>query len=50
MAAPKPGDLPAGYVGLIVVAIFLLVVLTGIVHLTNAHYAGEAPAKAAATK
>jgi hypothetical protein len=48
MAAPKPGDLKAGIIGLIVAAVFLLVVLTGIVHLTNQHYANLEP-KAAAT-
>ena len=51
MAAPKPGDLSAGLAGLVVAAAFLLVILSGIVHLTNQHYAKlEAKAPAAQTK
>jgi hypothetical protein len=48
MAAPKEGDLKAGYTGLIIGAVILFVAMTGIVHFTNAHYASEAPAAAAA--
>lgn len=47
MAAPLPQDERAGYTGLIVAIIFLLVVLGGIVELTNRHYAKEKPAAAA---
>jgi hypothetical protein len=47
MAAPKVGDMTAGIAGLVVAAAFLLVILGGIVHLTNQHYAGEQPAAAA---
>ena len=49
MAAPKEGDLKAGYTGLIIGALLLFVIMTAIVHFTNAHYAGEEPA-AATTK
>jgi len=51
MAPPKPGDRSAGLIGFVVAAIFLLVVLGGIVKLTNAHYdAKEAKAPATAQK
>jgi hypothetical protein len=39
MSAPLPADKKAGFTGLIVGAILLLVALYGIVHLTNVHYA-----------
>jgi hypothetical protein len=39
MPAPLPGDKSAGYTGLIVGAVTLLIALYGIVHLTNVHYA-----------
>ena len=47
MAPPKREDMRAGFTGLIVGAVFLLVLLTTIVHLTHKHYAGERPAAAA---
>lgn len=51
MAPPKPGDRSAGTIGFVVAAIFLLVILTGIVKLTNAHYnEKEAKTPATATK
>ncbi len=46
MAAPKEGDLKAGYTGLIVGAVLLFVTMTAIVHFTNEHYASEEPAAA----
>jgi hypothetical protein len=48
MAAPKEGDLKAGVTGLIIGAVLLFVTMTAIVHFTNAHYAAEEPAAAAA--
>ena len=44
MAAPRPEDMRAGFTGLIVAVVFLLVVLFGIVKMTNAKYAHETPA------
>ena len=48
MSAPLPEDKRAGFTGLIVGAIILLVALYGIVHLTNRHYAKIEGAKTAA--
>lgn len=53
MSAPLQGDKAAGFTGLIVGGALLLVILYGIVHLTNLHYAGlegGAKAPAAATR
>lgn len=47
MAAPRPGDLRAGFTGLVVAAVFLLIVLTTIVKVTSSHDAHEKPAAAA---
>jgi hypothetical protein len=50
MAPPLAEDKKAGFTGLIVGAVLLLIVLYGIVHLTNQHYAkleGAKPAAAA---
>jgi hypothetical protein len=47
MASPRPEDMRAGFTGLIVGAVFLLIILTTIVHLTHRHYASEKPAAAA---
>jgi hypothetical protein len=47
MAAPLPGDKSAGYTGLVVGALALLLILGGIVKAVNAKYAREAPAAAA---
>jgi hypothetical protein len=41
MAPPLAQDKRAGFTGLVVGAVFLLIVLYGIVHLTNVHYAGR---------
>ena len=49
MSHPLPGDKPAGYLGLIIGAVVLFVVLFGIVKMTNARYANEHGTKAAAT-
>jgi hypothetical protein len=49
MAAPLKGDKAAGYMGLIVGALTMVLVLGAIVMLVNAKYAKEEPA-AAATK
>ncbi len=46
MAAPKPQDMRAGFIGLVVGAVFLLVFLTTVVHFTHRHYANEKPAAA----
>lgn len=47
-SAPHPGDKSAGFSGLILGGIVLFVVLFSIVKMTNAKYAGEHGAKAAA--
>jgi hypothetical protein len=47
MAAPKEGDLKAGYTGLIIGAVLLFVTMTAIVHFTNQHYEALEPAAAA---
>ena len=39
MPAPLEGDRKAGLIGLAVGAVFLLVVLYSVVHITNRHYA-----------
>ena len=41
MSAPQPGDKSAGFIGLILGAIALFVVIFAIVRMTNAKYAGE---------
>lgn len=41
-SAPHPGDESAGYIGLIIGAICVFIILYTIVRLTHAHYAGEA--------
>jgi hypothetical protein len=41
MSAPHPGDKSAGFVGLILGAIAIFVIVFAIVRLTNARYAGE---------
>jgi hypothetical protein len=46
MAAPLAGDKSAGYTGLIVGALMMLLVLSAIVMLVNAKYAREEPAAA----
>ena len=46
MAAPMAGDKSAGYTGLIVGALTMLLVLSAIVMLVNAKYAREEPAAA----
>jgi hypothetical protein len=50
MSAPLPGDKRAGFIGLTVAVVFLLVVNIVIVELTNAKFAGHSrrgPAPAA---
>jgi hypothetical protein len=49
MSQPKVGDLKTGLMGVVIGAVLLFAAMTFIVHLTNAHYAGEKPA-AEATK
>ena len=44
MAPPKEGDFKAGLAGMIVGGVLLLAAMTAIVHITNVHYAKEAPA------
>jgi hypothetical protein len=46
MVQPKPGDMKAGFTGLIIAGIALLIILTTIVHFTNRKYEGERPAAA----
>jgi hypothetical protein len=41
MSAPHPGDKSAGFIGLILGAIAIFVLVFAIVTLTNAKYAGE---------
>jgi hypothetical protein len=41
MSAPQAGDKSAGFIGLILGAIAIFVLLFAIVRLTNAHYARE---------
>ena len=48
MSMPLPQDKQGGLMGLIVGGILLFVVLYGIVHLTNVHYANLEAAKPAA--
>ena len=48
MAAPLDGDKKAGYTGLVVGVVALLLILGTIVVLTNAKYDKEAPPAAAA--
>lgn len=43
MSAPKAGDKPAGYLGLIIGAVVVFVILFGIVKMTNSMYAHEGP-------
>jgi hypothetical protein len=50
MSAPKEGDLKSGLTGLIIGGALLFCALTLVVHLTNAHYASEAPAAAETPK
>ncbi len=50
MSAPLPGDRSAGYVGLLVAATILLLILGGIVKWTNIRYAGHESAAAAEHK
>lgn len=50
MSAPLPQDKAAGFTGLIVGALILLVALYSIVHLTNLHYAKAEGARPAATE
>jgi succinate-acetate transporter protein len=50
MAAPLPGDKAAGYTGLVVGALALLLALGAIVQLVNAKYAHEAPAAGAGAR
>jgi len=49
MAAPLDGDKKAGYTGLVVGALALLLILGTIVMLTNQSYAKKEAAEAAAT-
>ncbi len=41
MAPPLHGDMRAGFTGLIVAAVFLLLTMYGIVYLTNEKFAGH---------
>jgi hypothetical protein len=41
MSAPQAGDKSAGFIGLILGAIAIFVIVFAIVRLTNAKYAGE---------
>ena len=50
MAPPYPEDKTAGFTGLVVGAVTLLIALSTIVYLTNAHYARLEGAKAEAPK
>ena len=50
MSAPRPEDMRAGFTGLLVASVLLLVAMVTIVHLTNIHFAGEAAAHAEAAK
>ncbi len=49
MSAPKPGDKPAGYLGLIVGAVVIFTILFSIVKMTNAKFARAEGARPAAT-
>ena len=46
MAAPLPGDKKAGFTGLVVGVLVLVLALGTIVMLTNSRYAREAPSSA----
>ncbi|MGH7625160.1 MAG: hypothetical protein ACREOJ_07575 [Gemmatimonadaceae bacterium] len=48
MPAPLEGDRKAGLIGLAVGAVFVLVVIYSVVHITNRHYAKLEAAKPAA--
>jgi hypothetical protein len=48
MSAPLPGDKRAGFIGLVVAAVFILWLVTLVVYLTNAKYAHREGAPAAA--
>jgi hypothetical protein len=48
MAPPLHGDMRAGYTGLIIAAVILLITLYGIVHLTNIKFAEHSKAAPAA--
>jgi len=41
MSAPRPEDMRAGFTGLLVAAVVLVIALLTIVHVTNNYYAGE---------
>ncbi len=47
MSAPHPGDKSAAFTGLILGAIAIFVICFAVVRLTNAKFAGHAPAGAA---
>ena len=47
MAAPMAGDKSAGYTGLVVAALVLILALGAIVMMVNAKYAKESPAASA---
>ncbi len=50
MTPPQPGDMKAGFAGLVVGAVLLFAAMFGIVHLTNAKFAGHERPRAEGTR
>jgi hypothetical protein len=50
MSAPRPGDMSAGFTGLVVAVVFLFGALSAIVYFTNQKFAGHERARAPAAQ